>query len=77
MEQNIISRGPGTLPDRDRIIEISMQLRQLLFPGYFGKKDFNRNSRAHHVGELASNIFEALSGQNACPKALVRRARYR
>jgi len=62
-EQNIIPLDFGPLPSRDVIIEISKQLRQLLFPGYFGKKNFEGEIREYHVGELLTNIFEALREQ--------------
>jgi len=62
-EQYIIPQDSGPLPNRDVIIEISMQLRQILFPGYFGKKNFEGEIRDYHVGELVTNIFESLSEQ--------------
>jgi len=64
-EQYIIPQDFGPLPNRDIIIEIFNQLRQLLFPGYFGKKNFEGEIREYHVGELLTNIFEAFSEQIA------------
>lgn len=62
-EQYIIPQDSGPLPNRAVNIEIAMQLRQILFPGYFGKKNFEGETRDYHVGELVTNIFEALSEQ--------------
>lgn len=62
-EQYIIPQDFGPLPSRDVNIEISLQLRQILFPGFFGKKNFEGEIGEYHVGELVTNIFEALSEQ--------------
>lgn len=62
-EQYIIPGNFGPLPNRNANIEISKQLRQILFPGYFGTKNFEGEIREYHVGELLTNIFEALSEQ--------------
>jgi len=62
-EQYIIPQDFASLPNKDAIIEISKQLRRLLFPGYFGKKNFEDEIRKYHVGELLTNIFEALCEQ--------------
>lgn len=62
-EQYIVPQDFGPLPSRDVTIKISKQLRQILFPGYFGKQNFERGISEYHVGELITNIFEALSEQ--------------
>ncbi|MEI6100684.1 MAG: serine O-acetyltransferase EpsC [Eubacteriales bacterium] len=63
LERNIVPHGVGMLPNRDKIIEITKLLRQLLFPGYFGKKDFESDSRSYHIGELLGAVFESLTDQ--------------
>lgn len=63
LERNIVPLGVGTLPNRDSIIEITKQLRQLLFPGYFGKKDFDSDAKTYHIGELLGGVFEKLTEQ--------------
>lgn len=64
-EQYIIPQDLGPLPNRDVIIEISKLLRQLIFPGYFGKKNFESEVQTYRVGELITVIFEKLSEQIA------------
>ena len=44
------------LPSRSRIVEILDQIRQLLFPGYFGLKKLTRENVKFHVGNLLSRI---------------------
>src|SRR4051794_7183410 len=64
-EQYIVPQDFGPLPSRDIIIVISKLLRQLLFPGYFGKKNFEAEIVEYHVGDLLINIYEKLSEQIA------------
>jgi serine O-acetyltransferase len=61
----IVPQDLGPLPSRDVIIVISKLLRQLLFPGYFGKKNFEAEIVEYHVGDLIINIYEKLSEQIA------------
>lgn len=62
-EQYIIPQNCGPLPKRDVIIEISKLLRQLLFPGYFGKKNFQCETMEYPVGQLLIHIYEELREQ--------------
>ena len=62
-EQRLIPHELGPLPNRDAIIEITGKLRQLLFPGYFGKKNYKEEIREYHVGALVTHIFTSLSEQ--------------
>ena len=62
-EQYIIPKYSGTLPNRDVIIAVTKQLRQLLFPGYFGQKSYEGEVIGYHVGELLTSIYEKLSEQ--------------
>jgi serine O-acetyltransferase len=64
-EQFVVPPDLGPLPNRDVIIEITNKLRQLLFPGYFGKKNFAEETKEYHVGALVTDIFTALSEQIA------------
>ncbi|MDD2234499.1 MAG: serine acetyltransferase [Desulfitobacteriaceae bacterium] len=64
-EQFIVPPDLGPLPNRDVIIKITNKLRQLLFPGYFGKKNFAEETKEYHVGALVTDIFTVLSGQIA------------
>lgn len=62
-EQYIIPQDSGPLPNRDIIIQIAKQLRLLLFPGYFGKKNFEGETAEYHIGALITDIYESLSEQ--------------
>lgn len=62
-EQYIIPKYSGTLPNRDIIIELSKLLRQLLFPGYFGRKSYGGDTVEYHVGGLLTNIYEKINEQ--------------
>ena len=59
--------GQMFLPSRSRIVELLDELRQLLFPGYFGRKRLTRENVHFHVGNLLSRLGEDLSEQiNHC-----------
>lgn len=62
-EQYTVPQDVGPLPNRDVIIELSKQLRQLLFPGYFGNQNFEADIVEYHVGGLLISIYEKLSEQ--------------
>jgi serine O-acetyltransferase len=49
------------LPTRSTIVALLDQLRQLIFPGYFGHKTLTSRNVSHHVGNLLSRIGEALA----------------
>jgi serine O-acetyltransferase len=51
------------LPDRDSIIDIIKMLRELLFPGYFGKQYLTAAILENHTGELLINIYDKLNEQ--------------
>jgi serine O-acetyltransferase len=53
----------GGLPNRDEIILIIRLLRELLFPGYFGKQNLNSKTAEYLVGELLMNIHDKLHEQ--------------
>jgi serine O-acetyltransferase len=55
--------GADFLPSRDAIVEIIGQLRQLVFPGYFGPLGLTRANVRYHVGNLLSRLGESLSEQ--------------
>ena len=45
------------LPSRDAIIEIIKLLRQLVFPGYFGKQGLTRANLPIRLGKWRGTIF--------------------
>jgi serine O-acetyltransferase len=53
----------GHLPNRDAIIELTKLIRELLFPGYFGKQNLTARTLEYHVGELINVIHEKLYEQ--------------
>jgi serine O-acetyltransferase len=53
----------GHLPNRDVIIELTKLIRELLFPGYFGKQNLIARTLEYHVGELITIIHDKLYEQ--------------
>ena len=51
------------LPSRDAIIEIIGELRQLLFPGYFGDLPLTGENMPFHMGDLLARLWPKLAGQ--------------
>jgi serine O-acetyltransferase len=50
-------------PSRDAVIELLRQLRELLFPGFFGKQNLTTQNVGFHVGELLNSIHDRLFDQ--------------
>lgn len=46
----------GSLPSRDVVIDLMKKLRELLFPGYFGKQNLTTQTLEYYVGELLGDI---------------------
>lgn len=55
----------GQLPNHEEIIEITRLLRELLFPGYLGKRNIDDKSIEYHIGDLLITINEKLRDQIA------------
>jgi len=55
--------GHTALPSRGKIVEVLHELRQLLFPGYFGDKALTRESVRFHVGDLLARLGADLTEQ--------------
>jgi len=53
----------GKLASRNAIIEVIKLLRELLFPGYFGKQNLASDAIQYHVGDLLVTIHNQLSEQ--------------
>ena len=59
--------GQMFLPSRSRIVEIIDEVRQLLFPGYFGHKVLTAESVRYHVGNVLVHLGADLKDQiNHC-----------
>ncbi len=54
------------LPDRDTIIECITRLRQLIFPGYFGKQGLTSENVTFRIGELLIELQDMLYEQVRC-----------
>lgn len=54
------------LPDREVVIALVEQVRELLFPGFFGRRDLDETSLPAHVGaivkEASERLFEQVTG---------------
>jgi serine O-acetyltransferase len=53
----------GSLPNRDAVIDLVKKLRELLFPGYFGKQNLTSQTLEYYVGELLGEIRSQLFEQ--------------
>jgi len=51
------------LPSRDAIVWITGQLRELIFPGYFGKQDLESSGLDYHVAAVVASVRRALFEQ--------------
>src|SRR5438876_10589913 len=54
------------LPSRDRIIEAIKGLRELIFPGYFGKPGLSSANVNYRIGELVTELADLLFDQVRC-----------
>lgn len=55
--------GSVDLPNRTVIIDIVTKIREIIFPGYFGKQNLQSSTVEYHVGELLSDIRFLLEEQ--------------
>jgi len=55
-----------SLPGTEAIVEIINKLRQLIFPGYFGKQRLTNSNVAFRVGELVTELTDLLYDQIRC-----------
>jgi serine O-acetyltransferase len=53
----------GALPDRKAVIELVQLLRELLFPGYFGRQKLTGRTLAFYVGDLLGRVQDQLRTQ--------------
>ncbi|MCR8656815.1 serine O-acetyltransferase [Paenibacillus endoradicis] len=54
---------PSLLPNRNRIIEVIGLMRELLFPGYFGRQNIQDTTLEYHIGDLLIQMHEKLYDQ--------------
>jgi serine O-acetyltransferase len=55
--------GESFLPTRSRIVEVLGDIRQLLFPGFFGHKELTAENIRYHVGNLIIHAGSDLTRQ--------------
>ncbi len=58
--------GLTQIPSVESITEILTLFRDILFPGYFGKRAINRHEVSYHLGTQINSLFEKLSHQITC-----------
>ena len=54
------------LPNREQIVAAIELLRQLVFPGYFGKQDLTTDNLPQHVSSVVAQLNEILFDQIRC-----------
>ena len=55
----------GELPNRDEVVKILFRLRELLFPGYFGRPSLAVGVLEYHIGDLLVDVYPRLAEQVA------------
>ncbi len=60
------TREGKNMPERKVIIDMLMELRLVMFPGYFGEQDATRGLPRYFVGDKLWGIYNKLSEQIAC-----------
>ncbi len=55
--------GHVSLPNRDVIVGCIDKLRQVMFPGYFGKQDLTQQTLVYRIGELVNELVDPLHAQ--------------
>jgi serine O-acetyltransferase len=61
------------LPSRDAVVDCIKLLRQIVFPGYFGKQGLTAASVRYQLGELVMELSELLLEQVRCALRYARR----
>lgn len=61
----LLGKSDKQLPSRSIIIDIINDLRQLLFPGYFGSEHVDINNAEYYTGHLLSNLHCKMKKQIA------------
>lgn len=56
----------SSLANKAEIIEILQELRQLIFPGFFGRKKLSNSTIEYYIGDLLISIEEKLHRQVKC-----------
>ncbi len=62
-EPDALRIDSARLPDRDAIVDVIAWTRQILFPGYFGRKGLSSDTAAYYVGDLLIKVEDRLLEQ--------------
>lgn len=64
-EEGVFSAGEETalMPNRWIIIKIIKDLRRVVFPGYFGNENITSTMPQYFLGNMMTEVYEALKGQ--------------
>jgi serine O-acetyltransferase len=63
-DQNTVDHvGTALIPSKDEIIKILDKLKDILFPGFFGKQEISHSTLEYHLGNEMMILFELLSTQ--------------
>lgn len=63
LQSDISHLRSENLPNRDEVIKILYMLKELIFPGYFGKQNLDYETMEYTVGDLLINIHHKLHEQ--------------
>jgi len=55
--------GTRSLPSREAVSEIIEGLREILYPGYFGRRHFTRQNIRYHIGDRVYQVYRLLTEQ--------------
>ncbi len=61
--ESIDNVGATLMPSRQEVVKILDDLKDLLYPGYFGKQDICRSDLTHETGHKVLRVFNRLSLQ--------------
>jgi len=51
------------LPSRESVVEVLEGLKEILYPGYFGRRHFTRTNIAFHIGDRTYQVYRVLAEQ--------------
>ncbi|HEY2159356.1 MAG TPA: serine acetyltransferase, partial [Isosphaeraceae bacterium] len=57
--------GASPLPSYREVVEILIDLREILYPGYGRRQNLHMGNVAYHVGDLIDSLYGRLSEQIA------------
>ena len=55
--------GARPLPSRELLVEFIHGLKEILYPGYFGRRDFNPHNVVYHIGDRVCQVYRLLEEQ--------------